>query len=139
MLHSKIVSCTATADAGQQSQMPSRKRRCYTAKSFSAQQRRMLDSKIRCCPGNADATEQNRFLRSNGGCWTAKSDAVEETPMLLELDSFMRFVKKFARIPQNCLRNMYFFTPLVSLIDRGAFSKNAKDIATWSTTIVPRT
>src|SRR5438445_7060854 len=99
MLHSKIVSCTATADAGQQSQMPSRKRRCYTAKSFPAQQRRMLDSKVRCrlgnadatqqnrfpaqqrrmldskvrCrPGNADATKQNRFLRSNGGCWTAK-------------------------------------------------------------------
>ena len=83
MLQSKIVSCRATADAGQQSQMLSRKR-----------------------------------------------------PML---DTFMGFVKKFARIPQNCLRNMYFFTPLVSLIDRGAFSKNAKDIATWSTTIVPRT
>src|SRR5438128_4821681 len=122
MLHRKIVSCAATADAGQQSQMLSRKRRCYTAKSFPAQQRRMLDSKVRCCPGNADATEQNRFLRSNGGCWTAKSDAVQETPML---DTFMGFVKKFARIPQNCLRNMYFFTPLVSLIDRGAFSKNA--------------
>jgi len=69
-------------DAGQQSQMLSRKRRCYTAKSFPAQQRRMLDSKVRCRPGNADATQQNRFLRSNGGCWTAKSDAVQETPML---------------------------------------------------------
>lgn len=70
--------------------------------------------------------------------------------MLLELDSFMRFVKKFARIPQNCLRNMYFFTPLVSLTDRGLFEKTSKTFTRhesaglrvlrnrrWSTTIVP--
>src|SRR5207249_3695673 len=51
MPDSKIVSCTATADARQQNQMLSRKRRCRTAKSFPAQQPRMLDSKTRCCLG----------------------------------------------------------------------------------------
>src|SRR5438093_684758 len=80
-LDSKIVSCTATADAGRQNQMQSWKRQCQTAKSFPVPQRRMLDSKTRCCLRNADAKQQNRFLHRNGGCWTAKPDAVLETPM----------------------------------------------------------
>ena len=49
MPDSKTVSCTATADARQQNQMLSRKRRCRT-------------SKIVSCTATADARQQNQML-----------------------------------------------------------------------------
>src|SRR5947209_8334831 len=73
MPDSKIVSCTATADARRQKPMLSRKRRCRTAKPFPAKQPRMLSTKTRCCPRNADAGQENRFLHSNRGCLDSKT------------------------------------------------------------------
>src|SRR2546427_10509096 len=93
MLDSKIVCCTATADARQQSQLLSRKWRCQTAKSFAAQQRRMLDSKASCCLGNGDARQQKRLPHSNGGNWTPKPAPAYQIGSLHSTD--------FARLPPS--------------------------------------
>jgi len=58
----------------------------------------MPDSKIVSSIATADARQQNQMLSK----------------------------EKICRILRNCSRNMYFFTPLVSLIDRGLFEKTSK-------------